>query len=807
MAALLAVLVLCGMAPARGWEADDVPPDARIPLSDVAAFSPFLLEETRVRGVITGPVAHVTVTQRWSNPNAAPVDGLYIVPLPEDAAVNDMSLRIGERVVHGAMMRREEARAVYEQARQQGRVAGLLDQERPNIFVQQVANIMPGVAIEVILTFDHPVDCEAARCEYVFPTVVGPRFIPASQANPGRINPTLVNEGRATGQRLQLTLDLDAGVALGEIGSPSHQVRISRRGSDRALVELDGHDTLRLDRDFRLRYTVGTDRPEIGVMAWRDQDVTGGPGHFTLLIQPPVSPDDAQAAPRELVFVLDCSGSMSGVPIEAAKNVVRKALRAIRPGDTFQIIRFSERASGLGPAPLPATPSNIRRAIDYLNALHGSGGTHMIEGIRAALGNPEDRERLRIVAFLTDGYIGNEGQILAEVQRLIGSARLFSFGIGASVNRYLLEGLAEEGRGMAAFLGPREKPDEMVDRFVDRIDMPVLTDIRISWEGLQVEDLEPARAPDLFAGRSVLIHGRYTRPGTGVVVVEGRRAGRWVSFRQVAVFHERETDHEALGRLWARARIHRLQREMHGGEDPAVQARIVDLGLRHRLMTPWTSLVAVDSVISTYGGIARQISVPVEMPQDVSYQGVFGSGYKLSASKHAASRSSGIGSGIVRNLGSVAADAPASSPLSLQAPPPAPTAPPEEHSRSAGALRERDDRDEAELLKNKEKRIAPVSFTRLDLHRRDGSRIILEADGEVWLLDQGRRTLLRTLSTAEIGKIGEVLSRAGVASWGDTATSGARLVARGGWGRASVSLDSGDSLAAEIVRMLEGWAS
>jgi Ca-activated chloride channel family protein len=747
------------------------------------AGSPFLLRETRVRTVVTGPVARVAVTQKWANPNSSPVDGLYIFPLPEEAAVSKMSLRIGDRIVQGEMKRRDEARAIYEEARRQGRMAGLLDQERPNIFAQRVANIMPGVAIDVVIEFDHPIECEASRCEYVFPTVVGPRFIPAEQVDPGHIDPPVVAKGSGTGQRLYLTLDLDAGVSLHRVGSPSHQVHVTRRGSDGAKIVLADEASRKLDRDFRLRWSVGSDRPELGLLAWRDVETTGGPGHFTLILQPPEAPDDSQAAPRELVFVLDCSGSMSGVPIEATKNVVRRALRAVRPGDTFQIIRFSERASGLGAEPLKATPANIQRALGYLDSLRGQGGTRMLEGIRAALARPADPERIRIVAFLTDGYIGNEGQILGEVQRLIGSARLFSFGIGSSVNRYLLEGLAEEGRGVAAFLGPRETPDEMVDRFIRRIETPVLTDLRITWEDLEVEDLEPAKIPDLFAGQSVLIHGRYTRPGTGVVVVEGRRRGHWESLRRVAVLHEDERDNEALGRLWARARIHRLQRQLHGGSDERIVEAITELGLRHHLVTAWTSLVAVDSEIVNGTGTSTPMEVPVEMPQGVSYEGVFGGQTAAMGMKRAAP-----GSSMLKSFGSVV--------RTMGSPPPQASVSP--------ALSER--REEVDGLQRADE-AKETFFSQVVLHRADGARLVVEADGEVWLHEGNRRALLKTLSVKDLSALRRLIALVGASSWGDETTSGERLVIRGDWGRASRSLPATDPGVLRLAEMLEGWAS
>ncbi len=778
-----------------------------------AAASPFLLRGTEVRTWITGPIAHVQVTQRWENPNGVPVDGLYIFPLPEDAAVNDMQLRIGRRLIRGEMKRRAEARALYEQARAAGQVAGLLDQERPNIFAQRVANIMPGEAIEVILALDHAVECEDGGCEYVFPTVVGPRFIPAHQGDPGAIDPPVVAEGSHTGQTFSLTVEMDAGVSVSRIASSSHRVSITRMGPSRARAVLARGEGTRLDRDFRLQWKVGSDAPETGLLAWRDPVERGEPGVFTLILQPPSEPSFDDAAPRELVFVLDCSGSMSGVPITAAKNVVRKALRAVRPYDTFQIIRFSESASGLGPAPLTPTPANLQRALAYLDSLQGSGGTHMLAGIQAALSRPADPERLRIVAFLTDGYIGNEREILGEVRRRIGSARLFSFGIGSSVNRYLLEGLAEEGRGAAAFLGPRETPDEMVDRFIRRIETPVLTDIRIGFEDLDVLDVEPARIPDLFAGQTILVHGRYRGAQTGLIVVEGRRRGRTEVLRQVAVLPERAEDNAALGRLWARARIHRLDRQLHDGPQPDVVEAITRLGLRHRLMTAYTSLVAVDSVVSNTWGSSTQVAVPVEMPQDVSYEGVFG----RKSSANQVSRVRGLGS-----MGAPPEVKMSGAPQSAPAPTPVSPREASEHrslpvaaadeketgqganrpGAGSGGLRDDDGRVDAP----RQERAA--AFTRLVWTRADGSRLVVEADGEVWLEDGRRRTLVAALTAADLDVVQRHLATAGATAWpaGSAPASGTSLLVETPGGSRVLRAPEAVAAAAGLLRLLEGWA-
>lgn len=744
-----------------------------------AGGSPFLLRHTEARITVSGSVAHAVVTQAWENPNAFPVDGLYIFPLPENAAVTDMSLRIGERVIRGEVRRREEARALYERARAEGRVAGLLDQERPNVFAQQVANIMPGTRIDVVLSFDHEIKCEDGDCEYVFPTVVGPRFVPCRQGDPGRIDPPVAQPGRSTGQTLSLSLDLDAGVSVHGLMSPSHGVTLTREGESRASVVLAEGKGAALDRDFRLRWQVGNEAPEVGLLAWRDPVERGEPGVFTLILQPPAEPRDEEVAPRELVFVIDCSGSMRGVPLEAAKGVVRQALGALGPRDTFQIIRFSERASGLGPDPLPPTQGNLRRALDYLDGLQGEGGTEMISGIRAALGHPAGAERVRIVAFLTDGYIGNEGEILAEVRRLIGGARLFSFGIGSSVNRHLLEGLAEEGRGVAAFLGPRESPDEMVERFVRRIAAPLLTDIRITWEDLEVEDLEPARVPDLFAGQPLLIHGRYRKAGTGLVIVEGEQRGRHRVHRRVVILPETAEDHEAVGRLWARARIHRLSRDLHDGEDEATKERIIALGLRHRLMTAWTSLVAVDSEISNTTGSSMPVQVPVELPEDVSYEGIFG---------QAVSR--------------LAAAAPPS-------PPPAKGRLAEAFDlKSPGYVGGKRGADQAVAAGESEARAPDLrpAFSRLILFRQDGSQIIVEEDGEIWSVGPRRRSLLRVLAAPEMEALRRALAAARPEGWAG-ADSGARIVLEAAGIRRILALPSRDASVQSLIRLIERGAS
>jgi Ca-activated chloride channel family protein len=417
----------------------------------------------------------------------------------------------------------------------------------------------------------------------------------------------------------------------------------------------------------------------------------------------------------------------------------------------------------------------------------------MIEGIRAALATPADPNRLRIVAFLTDGYIGNETEILAEVQRLLGDTRLFSFGIGSSVNRYLLEGLAEEGRGEAAFLGPRESPDAMVERFVKRIATPVLTDIRVIWEDLEVTDLEPATIPDLFAGQPLLLHGRYTKPGTGLLTVEGRCGGLPVTLRQVVTLHETATDHEALARLWARARIHRLSREMHGGERHDVKEAITSLGLQFRLMTAYTSLVAVDSIVSNTTGSSTRVDVPVELPEDVSYEGIFGRG-DVAKSKLAQAP----GSASMRALGYIGSNstggfvsADAAEGRAGGPPPPA-----RKPGREEVALNEPFEQDGKK----------EVRFTRLILVEADSTRLVVEPDGEVWSIAGRSRSLLRTLTASALQELRRALKATHPGTWSGSG-AGAHLRVETAGDAWTVDLPSSDRTILQLVGLIRGSAS
>jgi Ca-activated chloride channel family protein len=576
------------------------------------------LEHTDVQIHVAGHLADVTLTQTFHNPYPDKIEAVYLFPLPTGAAVHQMDVRIGERVIRGAIHRRNDAERIYERARDRGHVAALLTQERPNLFTQAVANIEPGARIDVSLRYSQSLAYENGAYELVFPMVAGPRYLPgngrdATGQPPGKpaVQPAVLPPGMRPATDIALRVDVDAGVPIRDIASPSHRLHVQRPADARASVRIAADDAIP-NKDFVLRYAVAGPAPAFAVLAHRD----GDQGSFFLLAQPPASAS-AAIEPREIVFVLDTSSSMAGAPLTKARELIRRVLAGLRPDDTYQIVRFADTASALGPAPIASKPQNIRYTLDWLDTLSAAGGTEMVTGIRAALDVPHDPARLRITVFLTDGYIGNEDQILAMVAEHMGDARLFSFGVGSAVNRYLLEEMAAMGRGAAQFVRPDEDTEAAVRRFHDRIDAPVLTDLRIDWKGLAVADAVPARVPDLFSGQPIVLSGHYSRPGQATITVHGRRAGRPVSFDVPVNLPAHAPAHPAIARVWARSRMAELDRALVRKHEPAVENQIIELALRHQLMSRYTAFVAADESRVTAGGPARKVKVPVDVPEHV----------------------------------------------------------------------------------------------------------------------------------------------------------------------------------------------
>ena len=577
------------------------------------------LKNTKVTADISGFITRVKVVQEFENNFNEPIEAVYTFPLSQNSAVDDMTMRIGNRLIRGQILKKEEARKVYEAAKNKGNTAALLDQERPNIFTQSVANILPNEKIQIEISYVETLKFEDGAYEFVFPMTVAPRYIPASvdAEDAEKISPPTVSETRA-GHDISIEVNLNAGVPVEDIRSNSHEIESLNLSPNNAKISLKDENTIP-NKDFVLRYDVIGKRLEDAVLT----NYGKNGGFFSLILSPPERLSAEDITPKEIVFVLDTSGSMSGFPIEKAKESMKLALDNLYPDDSFNLITFAGDTHILFDKPVPATRANMDRAQEFLASRSSGGGTEMMTAIKAALEPSDAQDHLRIVCFMTDGEVGNDFEIISEVRKHP-NARVFSFGIGDSVNRFLLDQIAKEGRGEAEYVSLTDDGSRAARRFHERIRNPYLTDISIEWNGLPVTDIYPKRIPDLFGAKPVVVFGRYAKAANGTIKLKGKIGGQFFE-REIAVdFSDNATENDVMATLWARTKIDNLMSQ-NGNfdteettETPRLKNEITKLGLDFRLLTQFTSFVAVEERIVKQNGKTRTVRVPVYVPTEFS---------------------------------------------------------------------------------------------------------------------------------------------------------------------------------------------
>jgi Ca-activated chloride channel homolog len=630
----------------------------------------FPLKHTEVQAKIAGNVSRVEVTQTFENPFTEPLEAVYVFPLPDEAAVDDMEIKIDDalgrqRIIKGSIKKREQAIAVYERAKQQGRTAGLLEQERDNIFTQSLANIKPGEQIDVTIRYTDSLKFEGGDYEFVFPMVVGPRFIcgdlidesgdtdavpDASRITPSIIPPNMRSLLAPPEERsrhdISVTLEIDAGLPISGVRSTSHQLHVERDG-EIVRVKLGGEDTIP-NKDLIVRYQVVSDNTQATVLTQSDERGS----HFAVYLIPALDYREDEIVPKDVVFLIDTSGSQMGDPLHKSQELMRRFIKGLNPDDTFTILDFSDVTTQLSPKPLANTFQNRKKAIQYIDHLQANGGTYLLNGIRAVLNFPAAAEgRLRSIVLLTDGYIGNENEILAEVQRQLKPGnRLYSFGVGSSPNRFLLNRLAEIGRGTCQIVRHDQPTEEVAEKFFRQINNPVLTNIQVSWEGTGEAMIYPSTPPDLFAEQPLVLFGRIsscnkskvgksnversqeqpaTRPNlqpithSGTLRITGMTAGG-KCYEQTFNLTFEEVGNPAIAQLWGRARIKDLMNQMFSCEKKAQLESVTEIALTYRLLSQYTAFVAVSEEVRVDAeGKSISVQVPVEMAEGVSYKGIF----------------------------------------------------------------------------------------------------------------------------------------------------------------------------------------
>jgi Ca-activated chloride channel family protein len=588
---------------------------------------PIPLQHSSYSVKVAGILAETHVRQTYANPFAAKIEAVYVFPLPDDAAVTDFIMVIGERKIRGLIREREEAKRIYEEARSQGHVAALLTEERPNLFTQKVANIEPGKQIDIDLTYFNTAKYLDGEFELALPTVVGPRYNPAGTTDgvdavprgkgcksPQAVAVEYLAPNERNGHLIDIAVELDPQVAVEKIASSSHEITIKALGGGRSRITLAARETMP-NRDFILRWHPAG-KP-LQTAFW-----TGGQGDertFAMLLLPPADEKELPRQPREMIFIVDRSGSMSGQPMAKVQEAMRNCLNGLDGNDTFQIVEFSNQASSFSPAPVPATETNVKLAIEYVSLLDGNGGTEVAAGLKCAFGIPHDPKKLRIVSIMTDGFIGNEMQILIQVKEQLGEARIFAFGVGTSVNRYLIESLAKVGHGAAAFVSLNEDSATVVGQFYRRAAYPALTDVAIDWGKLEVEDVYPKRLPDLFAGRPVLVTGRLKSaiPARAGITVCGSRGGK-ISRSRIPVA-ESAVPTPAVCHIWARHKIAQLLTDNAGENTESFRQALTEFSISHTVLCPYTAFLAVDASRITAGDAGHSVNVPVPVPAGVRY--------------------------------------------------------------------------------------------------------------------------------------------------------------------------------------------
>ncbi len=595
------------------------------------------LKHTRVEISVEGFVARATVVQEYGNPFEAPIEAIYTFPLPNKAAVDRMRMRIGDKTIEGKIMRREAARKVYEQAKAAGKRAGLLEQERPNIFTQSLGNVMPGDEIRVEISYVEILTYrDEGAFELVFPMVVGPRYIPGTPIgakgtgfaedtdqvpDASRITPPVLKPGERSGQDISVTVELDAKLPIRALHSVSHAVDTKTLSQQRRRVELHPSDRIP-SKDLVLRWKVAGDAPQFALIPHHE---SGRGGWFTLIALPQERVTDEQTLARDLIFIIDTSGSMRGRPMDQSKQAMDRLISGMRPTDRFNIVRFAGDSATLWSEPKPATQANISQARAFVEAMRGAGGTEIRKGVNQALAMPAEPGRLRIAMLLTDGYVSNEAAILDDIERERRGARVFALGVGSSVNRFLLDRVSLVGRGDVFYVRPDEDETEVVEHFFKRVDRPTLADIQVDWGGLDVTSLTPGAIPDLWQGQPLLIHGRYEQGGEATIRIRGH-LGKAPFERAIRVRLPRDTqDNPLMAQVWARARVKELM--ILGDREMSTEKRneaVTELGLEYGILTRWTSFVAVEEKVVNQGGEQKTVVQPVELPEFVDYEGVFG---------------------------------------------------------------------------------------------------------------------------------------------------------------------------------------
>lgn len=575
------------------------------------------LKGTNVNIAVSGVIADVQVLQTYRNEGGRPINATYVFPASTRAAVYAMRMKIGDQVIVAQIKEKQVAKQEFDEAKKQGKSASLLEQDRPNVFTMNLANVMPGEQVEIELRYTELLVPTDGTYEVVFPTVVGPRYSSPKDATAkadGTVPTPYLHQGEKPTSALHISARIAAGVPIYDLSSPSHQITAQWQGPNTAQMTMDDSDPFQGNRDFVLRYRLAGDQIHSGLLLFQGQDEN----FFLYMAQPPmrVAADDMPA--REYIFVVDVSGSMEGFPLNTSKKLLKDLIGQLKPSDLFNVVLFAGDSTVLSPTSLPANEENISKAINLLEKQRGSGGTELLPAIKQAMSIDRAPNISRSVVLVTDGYVSGEQGVFDYIRENLDKTNVFAFGIGSSVNRYLIEGVAHAGMGEPFIVTKEEEATATAARFREYIEAPVLTDIKVNSPGFDTYDVQPAHLPDLFAQRPVILFGKWRGPLTGSFELVGKMGrGEFVTRLDVATVQP-DTANSALRYLWARSRIAELSDYGSREVDDARVKEITALGLKYSLLTQYTSFIAVREVVTNPGEPAKNVNQPLPLPLGVS---------------------------------------------------------------------------------------------------------------------------------------------------------------------------------------------
>lgn len=593
--------------------------------SEEIGVDSFPLKKTSVNVTIDGIIADTYVVQTYANEGSSPINASYVFPASTRVTIHGMQMQVGNQRVTATIKEKEEAEEEFETAKSEGKTASMLSEQKANMFTMDVANIMPGDEVRIELHYTELIMPTDGTYQFVFPTVVGPRYVGPVIDDCGNREEwngmPYLPEGSLPESAYEINVNVTSAVPITGLSSSTHDVNIDWTEKTAAHVTLADPNDFAGNRDFVLDYKLTGEMIQTGLL----MDSNENENVFMLMIQPPERCKPEEIPPREYIFVLDVSGSMSGFPLDTAKELIRNLVSNLRETDTFNLILFSGTSYQMSKRSVPATEENIDKAIKLIYDQYGAGGTELFEALEDALRIPASADTSRNIVVISDGYIWGESEVFQLIHENQSEADFFSFGIGYAVNRYLMEGIAKTGQGESFIVMEEEDAAAVAEKFRTYIQSPILTDIQVSFEGFDAYDVEPTTLPTLYASKPIVLLGKWHGEAEGTIKVTGK-TGNGAFTQEIPVAEANSGSNDALGYLWARKRVERLTDYGINPSNPDVKDEVTQLGLNYHMITPHTSFIAVIDIVRNPDADSTDVDQPNPLPLGVSNLAV---GYRI----------------------------------------------------------------------------------------------------------------------------------------------------------------------------------